>query len=259
MMTLWCSCDPVAGGELADDGLVEFAPGRVVDRLETGLGELELGLLQGAGQALVLAGVPLGLDEQREALVEGEGGHVGLLLLGGPGRGHGAELEGVELFEGGGVEHHGPPSRRGWGAAFAPTRPARGARGARRGAARPDWFAGARAPDTATGAPGTRGRSRPPAPPRARHTARRPRRAPGSCGPPPSRAAVARCGRERVLVVRRPAQVFVGGARERGRGRRQPEVIEPVFEDGVDMPVGARADGDGAGARGLQPGGGRSV
>ena len=71
----------------------------------------------------------------------------------------------------------------------------------------------------------------------------------------PAGRRVARRGRERVLVVPRPAQVFVDGARERGRGRRQPEVIEPMFEDGVDMPVGARADGDGAGAGGLQPGG----
>jgi hypothetical protein len=31
--------DPAAGGELADDGLVELAPGRVVDGLDTGLGE----------------------------------------------------------------------------------------------------------------------------------------------------------------------------------------------------------------------------
>ena len=97
--------DPVTGGELADDGLVQFAPGRVVDGLETGLRQLELGLLQGAGQALVLAGVPLGLDEQREPLVEGEGRHVGLLLLGGPGRGHGVELEGLEVLHRGGSEH----------------------------------------------------------------------------------------------------------------------------------------------------------
>jgi hypothetical protein len=69
--------DPVTGGELADDGLSEFAPGRVVDRLETGLREFQFGLLQGAGQALVLPGVPLGRDEQGDGLVGGEGGNVG--------------------------------------------------------------------------------------------------------------------------------------------------------------------------------------
>ena len=87
--------DPVAGGELADEGLVELAPGRVVDRLEAGLAEFELGLLEGAGEALVLAGAPLGIDEQGQALIETEGGEVRVLLLGGPGRGQGGELVGL--------------------------------------------------------------------------------------------------------------------------------------------------------------------
>jgi len=47
----------------ADDGFVELAARRIVDRLEAGLRELELGVVEGAGQALVLAGAPLGLDE----------------------------------------------------------------------------------------------------------------------------------------------------------------------------------------------------
>ena len=67
--------------------------------------ELELGLLQGAGEALVLAGEPLGLDEEAEALVEGEGRHVGLVLLLGPRGGHGGELERVEFLERGRGEH----------------------------------------------------------------------------------------------------------------------------------------------------------
>src|SRR2546428_8615695 len=97
--------DPATGGELADDGFVELAPRGIVDRLEARVREFQLGVLEGAGQALVLPGAPLGLDEEREALVEGEGHHVGLLLLLGPGRRHGRELEGVELFDRGGVEH----------------------------------------------------------------------------------------------------------------------------------------------------------
>jgi hypothetical protein len=73
--------DPAVGGKLADHGLVELAAGRIVDRLDARLGQLELGLLQGAAEPLVLPGEPLGLDEQAQALVEGEGGHVGLVLL----------------------------------------------------------------------------------------------------------------------------------------------------------------------------------
>jgi hypothetical protein len=43
--------DPAAGGELADHGLVELAAGRVVDGLDAGVRQLELGLLEGAGVA----------------------------------------------------------------------------------------------------------------------------------------------------------------------------------------------------------------
>ena len=43
--------DPAAGGELPHDGLVELALRGIVDGLETGLRQLELGLLEGAGQA----------------------------------------------------------------------------------------------------------------------------------------------------------------------------------------------------------------
>jgi hypothetical protein len=44
--------------ELPDDGLVELAPRRRVDGLDTGLRQLEFGLPQGAGESLVLAGEP---------------------------------------------------------------------------------------------------------------------------------------------------------------------------------------------------------
>jgi hypothetical protein len=62
--------DPAAGGELAGDGLVELTAGRVVDGLDAGVRELELGLLQRPRQPLVLAGEPLGLDEQTETFIE---------------------------------------------------------------------------------------------------------------------------------------------------------------------------------------------
>ena len=58
-----------------------------------------------------------------------------------------------------------------------------------------------------------------------------------------------------VLVVLPPPNLLVDGhERElRGSGRpRQP--VEAMFEDRVDMPVGARADGDGPGTGGLQAG-----
>ena len=59
----------------------------------------------------------------------------------------------------------------------------------------------------------------------------------------------------RVLVVLPPANLRVGGQeRERGWGARPREPVEAVFEDRVDMPVGACADGDGAGTRGLEAG-----
>jgi len=99
--------DPAAGGELPDDRLVELAAGRIVDGFEAGLRELQLRLLQGAGEARVLPGALLGLDEEAEALVEGERGQVGLVLLLRPRGGHGGELEGVELLERGRRKHQG--------------------------------------------------------------------------------------------------------------------------------------------------------
>jgi hypothetical protein len=67
--------------------------------------ELELGVAERPAQALVLAGTPLGVDEQGEALIEAEGGELRVLGLGGPGRRHGGELEGLQLFERVGIEH----------------------------------------------------------------------------------------------------------------------------------------------------------
>lgn len=81
--------------------------GRVVDVLDAGLAEAELGFAEVTRQALVPAVHPLGIDEQREALVEAELGHLrlGLLLL--PGSGQGMELELHELLERRFVEHQG--------------------------------------------------------------------------------------------------------------------------------------------------------
>ena len=94
-----CSFDPAAGDELPDDGLVEFPAGRVVDRFDAGVGELQLGLPERPPQALVLPGAPFGIDEQGEAVIEAERGGLRGLGLRGSGRRHGGELEGLQLFQ----------------------------------------------------------------------------------------------------------------------------------------------------------------
>jgi hypothetical protein len=63
---------PQARGKLAEGGLVEFAFGRVVDILQAGLADLELGLPEQPGETLVLAGKVLRVDEEAQSLVEGE-------------------------------------------------------------------------------------------------------------------------------------------------------------------------------------------
>ena len=159
--------DPAAGGELADHGLVELPAGRIVDGLDTGLRQLELGFLEGPGQAFVLPGEPLGVDEQPEPLIEAERRQFGVVLLFGPGLGHGRQFESVQLVEGRGGEH-----------------------------------------------------------------------------------------RASLLVVVPPADMPVDGSEGEGldrRGRGQP--VESVLEDGVDMTVGADADGQGPSTGGLEAGG----
>ena len=63
---------PAAGGELADQRPIELAPWRVLEVLETGLGQPELGLLQASGEFAIVAREVLGLDEQADAFVEAE-------------------------------------------------------------------------------------------------------------------------------------------------------------------------------------------
>src|SRR5437667_327675 len=98
-----CSCHWARGSWLVT--IVERAPGRVVDGFEARLRELQLRLLQRAAESFVFARDPLGFDEQAQALVEGEGGGVGVLLLVNPRSGQRVELEGVEFLERGRIEH----------------------------------------------------------------------------------------------------------------------------------------------------------
>ena len=69
--------DPAAGRELADLGAVELSLRRVVDVLDAGLAEAELGLSQPAREAAVVAEELLGVDEHGEALVEAEAAILG--------------------------------------------------------------------------------------------------------------------------------------------------------------------------------------
>src|SRR6266508_602536 len=105
-MTLWCSSIyRQVASKLPDHRLVQLAPSRIVDGFEARLRELQLRLLQRAAEPFVFARDPLGLDEQAQALVEGEGGGVGVLLLVGPRGGQRVELERVEFLERGRIEH----------------------------------------------------------------------------------------------------------------------------------------------------------
>ena len=61
--------------------------------------------MEGAREALVLAGEPLTHDEQAEALIKGEAGEIGGVLLIGPGLGHRREFERLELLNRGRGEH----------------------------------------------------------------------------------------------------------------------------------------------------------
>src|SRR5690606_32870015 len=92
--------DPVAGGELADQRLVELAAVVVVEILEAGAAELEAGLLEVALEAGVLPAHPLGVDEEAEALVEAEAGVVGPRLLLEPRGGEAVQPHLLELFHG---------------------------------------------------------------------------------------------------------------------------------------------------------------
>jgi hypothetical protein len=102
--------DPAARRELSDDGLIELSSGVALDALDARLAEPELGLLESAPDAFRLASDPLGLDEEREALVERHGLDVGVALLVVPRSGHRSEAKGMELFDSWFLEHFRSPS-----------------------------------------------------------------------------------------------------------------------------------------------------
>ena len=143
--------------------------GRVVEILDAGVREPQLRLAQRAAEALVLAVEPLGVDEQRQALVKAETVAVRASLLLGPGRRQCVQSQGHQLLHRRFVQH-GRLLR--------------------------------------------------------------------------SVGGVVVVGAAHVLVR-------CGHAARSDRGQRH--AIEAVLQDRVDMAIGARADGDRARARGLEP------
>ena len=96
--------DPLAGGEVQDEGAVETSRRLEVDVLD-GRVEVEPGMALEALVAALLAFCLLAFEEQGEAVVEGQlgdVGHAGLLF---EGLGHAREPEFVEQVEGGLAKH----------------------------------------------------------------------------------------------------------------------------------------------------------
>ena len=104
--------DPVTGGKADELAAIEPAPGAVIDVLDAGVAVLQLRELQQAPQALVVTVEHLAIEQQPEALFEGErcGGTLGELLA--QSGGNAVELEPVQCIEKG-LDEHG--SRSPWG------------------------------------------------------------------------------------------------------------------------------------------------
>jgi len=92
--------DPLTTGELGDLGALEPTGVTVVDVFYTGGGDAQPGGSEQAAQAAVVAGEEFAIEQQREALVEGElmGLGLGELLL--EGLGHAGQAQGVQPVEG---------------------------------------------------------------------------------------------------------------------------------------------------------------
>jgi hypothetical protein len=96
--------DPLAGGELLEQGAVEAA-GRVkVDVLDDG-GLAQLCLAQSAGEALVLATGRFSIDQEAEPILAGQFGGLGRVLHLDERVGHGREAERAQLLDRG-VDQH---------------------------------------------------------------------------------------------------------------------------------------------------------
>ncbi len=91
--------DPVGAGQAQDDGAIQAPWGAEVEVLDGGR-EAELGLSQQPGETPILADRSLALDEEGEAVLEGEALDIGHGLLFIECIGHAGEAEFAELGEG---------------------------------------------------------------------------------------------------------------------------------------------------------------
>jgi hypothetical protein len=92
--------DPAAGAELPQQCFLEAAARSCFDVLDASLRNAQLCVLQQARQASVVARLVLGIDEQREALVEAQRADLGVALLLLPGVGHVGQTQFVQFFDG---------------------------------------------------------------------------------------------------------------------------------------------------------------
>ena len=77
MRTLWPAANPVGAGETRELARIETAGAAGVEILDAGVGILELGLFEQTFQAPGVAPGEFAIDQQAEAIFEGEaGGHA---------------------------------------------------------------------------------------------------------------------------------------------------------------------------------------
>jgi len=99
---------PLAGGEASHEGLIQSAGMPIVDIFDAGH-LAQLGLAQARGQAPVFPLREFAVDEEPQALLEGEGCHVRHLALLDESLIHAREAQGLEFVEGGMRQHEGSP------------------------------------------------------------------------------------------------------------------------------------------------------
>jgi hypothetical protein len=99
---------PLVCGEAGDEGLIQSPWMPIVEIFEAG-GLAQLGLAQARGQPPVFPLRALAVDQELEALLEGEGRDVGHLELLDEGLIHTSESQGLQFVEGGMCEHEGSP------------------------------------------------------------------------------------------------------------------------------------------------------
>ena len=100
--------DPLAGGELEEEGAVEAAMCPEVDVLDN-RGLAQPSLAQTAGEALVFAARRLAIDEQPEPILTRQLGSIGGVLQLDEGVGHGGKTECAQPLDSRMDQHWGFP------------------------------------------------------------------------------------------------------------------------------------------------------